>query len=88
MTLGYWPPPNTPYISQMRRPLAAPSTTPTIIETRSSLYTTLRKSAGSISSRARPRTIWVLTWLPQLPAVPISMGMKETSSGRATKACS
>jgi hypothetical protein len=30
----------------------------------------------------------VLIWLPQLPAVSISMGMKETSRGRLTKASS
>ena len=65
-----------------------PSTAPTMAETRSSLPRTFTKSEGSTSPRARPRTIRVLIWLPQLPAVSISMGMKETSSGRLTKASS
>ena len=57
-------------------------------EIRSSLPTTFKKSEGETSPRARPRTIRVLIWLPQLPAVSISMGMKETSRGRLTKAAS
>ena len=65
-----------------------PSTAPTMADTRSSLASTRIKSAGSTSPSARPRTIRVLIWLPQLPAVSISMGMKETSSGRLTKASS
>ena len=65
-----------------------PSTAPTMADTRSSLPSTCKKSLGSTSPRARPRTIRVLIWLPQLPAVSISMGMKETSSGRLTKASS
>ena len=65
-----------------------PSTAPTMAETRSSLPRTRRKSLGSTSPSARPRTMRVLIWLPQLPAVSISMGMKETSRGRLTKASS
>ena len=65
-----------------------PSTAPTMADTRSSLPSTRIKSAGSTSPRARPRTIRVLIWLPQLPAVSISMGIKETSRGSAVKASS
>ena len=40
---------------------------------------TLRASRGSISPRDRARMTAVEAWAPELPPVPMSMGMKATS---------
>ena len=41
-----------------------------------------------VVDHAMQRMIMVLDWLPALPPVPVSMGTKLTSSGRAAKASS
>ena len=56
--------------------------------TRSSFQSTRRISPASISPTAIPRIIMVLLWLPALPPVSVSMGMKVTSSGITAKAAS
>ena len=73
---------------KMRRAFTAPSVAPTMAETRSSFQSTFIISPVSTSPKAKPRTISVLVWLPQLPAVSMSMGIKLTSSGSTEMAAS
>ena len=61
---------------------------PTSMLTRSSFQKTLAKSRRRISPTAMPRITRVLDWLPALPPVSVSMGMKVTSKGMAEKAAS
>ena len=68
--------------------MTKPRMAPTIIPTRSSFQSTLNKSPGSISPTAIPRIIMVLLWLPALPPVSVSMGIKVTRSGITAKAAS
>ena len=59
-----------------------------MIPTRSSFHSTRRISPASISPTAMPRMIMVLLWLPALPPVSVSMGIKVTSSGITANAAS
>ena len=48
--------------------------------TRISFQSTLGRSPNSISFKDRPRITETEAWLPEFPAVPISMGMKAVST--------
>ena len=67
--MSYWPGKMKVYMIKMRRAFTRPRVMPTTRLTRSSFQMTLSRSPVSTSPRARPRTIRVLVWLPQLPAV-------------------
>src|SRR5699024_3680756 len=69
------------YMMQIRMPLTTARRAPTMSATRISLKITLKISLNSISPTASPRIIRVELWEPQLPPVPMSIGMKVISTG-------
>ena len=75
----------------MSKTLAKPATAsarPHSTETRNSFHSTRRASESSISPRLRPRMTMTEDWLPQLPPVLISMGIKAMRAALAARPCS
>ena len=61
---------------------------PQRMETRISFQRTISTSLGSVSPMERLRITAVEDWLPELPPVPISMGIKAMSAACAARASS
>ena len=70
----------SPLKSQSLRKFTSASATPTVIAILNSFQSTRPMSFRAISPRARPRMVSVEAWEPQLPPVPMSMGMHEVSA--------
>ena len=65
--------------------LQAARVTPQITATRISFQTTSKRSVNSTSPRDRPRMTATEAWVPLLPPVPVSMGMKAVSTVQAAR---
>ena len=74
VTSGFWK--SIRSTSSIFTKLAAARHTPHSRATRISLNTTGSRSRNSTSSRERARMTAVEAWVPLLPPVPVSMGMK------------
>ena len=68
--------------------MAAASVTPQSTATRASFQMMRQTSLYSISPSERPRTIETEAWLPALPPVSISIGIKPVSTTDAASASS